>query len=116
MSPLHVISLIWPKPLSANGGPWPLTLIKDRQLQQTVYASHNNKNLSSQLGFLVVLAHENYLESSFALISNIMHWSFTKCKRIICSIFASKVYGIMNGINIGIVFVVTLKIIILQIN
>jgi hypothetical protein len=33
----------------------------------------NNKNLSSQLGFLMVLAYENYLESFFALISNIMH-------------------------------------------
>jgi hypothetical protein len=33
----------------------------------------NNKNLSSQLGFLVVLAHENHLKSSFALIDNIMH-------------------------------------------
>jgi hypothetical protein len=33
----------------------------------------NNKNLNSQLGFLIVLAHENHLESSFALIGNIMH-------------------------------------------
>jgi hypothetical protein len=33
----------------------------------------NNKNLSSQLGFLMVLAHENHLESFFALIGNIMH-------------------------------------------
>jgi hypothetical protein len=32
-----------------------------------------NKNLSSQLGFLMVFAHENHLESSFALINNIMH-------------------------------------------
>jgi hypothetical protein len=33
----------------------------------------NNKNLSSQLGFLMILAHENHLKSSFALIGNIMH-------------------------------------------
>jgi hypothetical protein len=33
----------------------------------------NNKDLSSQLGFLMVLAYEKHLESSFALISNIMH-------------------------------------------
>jgi hypothetical protein len=33
----------------------------------------NNKNLSSQLGFLVVLAHEDHLESFFALTGNIMH-------------------------------------------
>jgi hypothetical protein len=39
----------------------------------------NNKNLSSQLGFLMILAYENHLESFFALIGNIMHWSSTKC-------------------------------------
>jgi hypothetical protein len=33
----------------------------------------NNKNLSSQLGFLMIFAHENHLESFFALINNIMH-------------------------------------------
>jgi hypothetical protein len=33
----------------------------------------NNKDLSSQLGFLMVLAHENHLESFFALTDNIMH-------------------------------------------
>jgi hypothetical protein len=33
----------------------------------------NNKDLNSQLGFLMVLAHENHLESSFALTGNIMH-------------------------------------------
>jgi hypothetical protein len=33
----------------------------------------NNKDLSSQLGFLMVFAHENHLESFFALIGNIMH-------------------------------------------
>jgi hypothetical protein len=33
----------------------------------------NNKNLSSQLGFLMVLVYENHLESSFALTDNIMH-------------------------------------------
>jgi hypothetical protein len=33
----------------------------------------NNKSLSSQLGFLMVLAYENHLKSSFALTGNIMH-------------------------------------------
>jgi hypothetical protein len=33
----------------------------------------NNKNLNSQLGFLMVLAHENHLESFFTLTGNIMH-------------------------------------------
>jgi hypothetical protein len=33
----------------------------------------NNKDLSSQLGFLVGFAYENHLESFFALTGNIMH-------------------------------------------
>jgi hypothetical protein len=76
----------------------------------------NNKDLSSQLGFLMVLAHENHLESFFALISNIIYWSFTKCKCITRSIFASEVYGIVNKVNVGITFAVTLKIIITRFN
>jgi hypothetical protein len=76
----------------------------------------NNKNLSSQLGFLMVLAHENHLKSSFALISNIMHWSSTKCKRITRSILTLEIYGIINEINIRIAFAITLEIIIIRFN
>jgi hypothetical protein len=76
----------------------------------------NNKDLSSQLEFLMVLVHENHLKSSFALTGNIMHWSSTKCKRITRSTLASKVYGIMNGVDIGIIFAITLKMIIIQLN
>jgi hypothetical protein len=64
----------------------------------------------------MVLAHENHLESSFALTGNIMHWSFTKCKRITRSIFASEVYGMMNEVNVGIAFAITLEIIITRLN
>jgi hypothetical protein len=76
----------------------------------------NNKNLSSQLGFLMVLAYENHLENSFALIGNIMHWNSTKCKRITRSTFASEVYGMMNGTDVKIAFAITLKIIITRFN
>jgi hypothetical protein len=73
----------------------------------------NNKNLSSQLGFLMVLAYENHLKSFFALIGNIMHWSSTKCKRITRSTLASEVYGIMNEVDVEIAFATTFKIIII---
>jgi hypothetical protein len=33
----------------------------------------NNKDLSSQLGFLMILAYENHLKSFFAFTGNIMH-------------------------------------------
>jgi hypothetical protein len=76
----------------------------------------NNKDLSSQLGFLVVIAYENHLESFFALIGNIMHWSSTKCKRITRSILALEVYEIMNGVDIKIAFATTFEIIIIRFN
>jgi hypothetical protein len=76
----------------------------------------NNKNLSSQLGFLMVLAHENHLESSFALTGNIMHWNSTKCKRITRSILASEVYGMVNEVDVGIAFEITLEMIIIRLN
>jgi hypothetical protein len=76
----------------------------------------NNKDLSSQLGFLVVLAYENHLESSFALTGNIMHWSFTKCKRITRSTLASEVYGMVNEVDIGIALAITLEMIITRFN
>jgi hypothetical protein len=76
----------------------------------------NNKNLSSQLGFLMVLAYENHLESFFALTGNIMHWNSTKCKRITRSTLISEVYGMMNGVNVGIAFAITLEIIITRLN
>jgi hypothetical protein len=75
-----------------------------------------NNNLSPQLGFLVVLAYENHLQSFFALIGNIMHWSSTKCKRITRSTFASEVYGMVNGVDVGIAFATTLEMIITRLN
>jgi hypothetical protein len=76
----------------------------------------NNKNLSSQLAFLVVLAYENHLKSSFALTGNIIHWNSIKYKRITRSTLASKVYEMVNEVNIEIAFITTLKIIITRFN
>jgi hypothetical protein len=71
----------------------------------------NNKNLSSQLGFLILLANEMRGSSSFELAGNIVHWSSTKCKRITRSVLASEIYGIMNGVNTGIALAITLRLI-----
>jgi hypothetical protein len=76
----------------------------------------NNKDLNSQLGFLMVLAHENHLKSSFALTGNIMYWSSMECKRIIRNTLASKIYGMVNKVNIGIAFATTLEMIITRFN
>ncbi|KAM4065231.1 cwf18 domain containing protein [Hirsutella rhossiliensis] len=55
----------------------------------------NNKDLSSQLGFVIAL---------FEISGNIVHWSST-------NVLASEIYGMANGFDIGISFAMTMKII-----
>jgi hypothetical protein len=52
----------------------------------------NNKDLSSQIGYVIVLADD-------ANNANILHWSSTKCKRITRSVLASEMYGMANGFD-----------------
>ncbi|KAI1000019.1 hypothetical protein K3495_g8177 [Podosphaera aphanis] len=43
----------------------------------------NNNDMSSQIGFVIVLADEEAENDSFTITGNIVHWSTTKCKRIV---------------------------------
>uniref|UniRef100_A0A093V6J0 Transposon Ty1-NL2 Gag-Pol polyprotein n=1 Tax=Talaromyces marneffei PM1 TaxID=1077442 RepID=A0A093V6J0_TALMA len=52
----------------------------------------NNKDYSSQLGYVIVLADE-------ANNANILHWSSTKCKRITRSVLGSETYALANGFD-----------------
>ncbi|EED20884.1 hypothetical protein TSTA_081170 [Talaromyces stipitatus ATCC 10500] len=52
----------------------------------------NNKDSSSQIGHVIVLADAQNN-------ANIVHWSSTKCKRITRSVLASEMYGMANGFN-----------------
>ena len=54
----------------------------------------NNKDLSSQIGFLLVLADESNQ-------ANIVHWSSIKCKRVTRSVLASELYAMAHGFDIG---------------
>jgi len=54
----------------------------------------NNKDLSSQIGYVLVLA--DALNKA-----NIVHWSLIKCKRVTRSVLASELYGIAHGFDIG---------------
>ncbi|KAI1006563.1 hypothetical protein K3495_g1654 [Podosphaera aphanis] len=62
----------------------------------------NNKDLSSQIGYDIVLANEEETNESFTISGNIIHWSSTKCKRIKRSILASEIYAMANGVDIAI--------------
>ena len=52
----------------------------------------NNKDLSSQIGYILVLANNTN--------ANIIYQSSTKCKRVTRSVLASKLYRIAHGFNI----------------
>jgi hypothetical protein len=53
-----------------------------------------NRDLSSQIGYVLVLADGSRH-------ANTIHWSSTKCKRVTRSVLASKLYGMAHGFNIG---------------
>lgn len=54
----------------------------------------NNKDYSSQIGYVIVLADAKGN-------ANILHWSSTKCKRITRSVLASKLYALANGFDVA---------------
>jgi hypothetical protein len=54
----------------------------------------NNKDLSSQIGFVIALTDKNRT-------ANILHWSSIKCKRVTRSVLASELYALAHGFDIG---------------
>ena len=54
----------------------------------------NNRDLSSQIGYILVLADG----TGYA---NIIHWSSTKYKRVTRSVLASELYSMAYGFNMG---------------
>ncbi|KAK1916420.1 hypothetical protein P3342_004239 [Pyrenophora teres f. teres] len=72
----------------------------------------NNKDLSSQLGFVLMLVNECAdVDNTFSIHGNMIHYSSTKCKRVTQSVLASEIYGIVNGFDIGIAIATTLRMI-----
>jgi hypothetical protein len=54
----------------------------------------NNRDLSSQMGYVLALADT-------AQNANIIHWSSTKCRRVTRSVLASELYGMAHGFDMG---------------
>jgi Reverse transcriptase (RNA-dependent DNA polymerase) len=54
----------------------------------------NNKDLSSQIGFVIVIADKDGR-------ANILHWTSIKCKRVTRSVLASELYGMAHGFDIA---------------
>lgn len=61
----------------------------------------SNKNMSFQLGFILIIINEDcYDNITFIIKGNILHWSFSKCKRVTQSILTLEIYGMVNEIDI----------------
>ena len=54
----------------------------------------NNKDLSSQIGYVIVLADA-------IKKANIVYWNLVKCKRVTQSVLAFELYGMAHSFNIG---------------
>lgn len=64
----------------------------------------NNKDLSSQIGIVMVLV-DRYSNA------NTIHWSSNKCKRVTRSVLASELYGMAHGFDLAACVKATLELI-----
>ncbi|KAF1972603.1 hypothetical protein BU23DRAFT_580735 [Bimuria novae-zelandiae CBS 107.79] len=77
----------------------PITLINAKLIVFVDSSFANNKDLSSQLGFILMLINKSIdSNNTFIIYSNIIHYSLIKYKRVTRSVLASKIYSIVNGL------------------
>jgi hypothetical protein len=71
----------------------------------------NNRDLTSQLGFVIVLANETAVNdgNEFTIRGNLVHFSSTKSKRVARSVLASEVYGMVAGVDMTYAIASTLR-------
>ena len=71
----------------------------------------NNRDLSSQIGSVLVLGTEkaSLKEYKFTLKGNIIHWSSTKAKRVTRSVLASEILAMSDGVDKAYVITSTLS-------
>jgi len=62
----------------------------------------NNADNTSQIGFIIAIADNSGS-------TNIVYWSFIKCKRVTRLVLASKLYAIAYGFNHGAVLKSTIE-------
>lgn len=71
----------------------------------------NNKDFSSQIGYIIAIANETTGMEEFTVHGNVIHWSSTKSKRVTRSVLASEIYGMVEGVDIAFAITSTLKMI-----
>ena len=108
--------LKWQQQHATRGLTFIRLLPEELKLMVFVDASFaNNKDLSSQIGFVIVMATETREENTIQIQGNIIHWSSTKCKRITRSVLASELYAMVAGFDMGSAISSTVKGILLAI-
>ena len=61
----------------------------------------NNKDLSSQLGYLLILVNETTNNNkAFDIYRNLINYRSIKSKHVTCSVLASEIYRIVLGVDI----------------
>ena len=111
--------LVWQRENVTRGLNYlPLDLSKSKLYVFVDGSFANNKDFTSQLGYIIVLATENVNEAvnTFNIKGNIIHWSSTKCKRVTRSVLASEIYGMVAGADVGHVLGTTLEMIMKKLN
>jgi len=71
----------------------------------------NNKDLSFQIKFVLVISTKLKEVAKFTLIGNIIYTSSIKCKRVTCVMLALKLYAMVARINMLIALSSTINII-----
>src|SRR6266487_4228844 len=73
----------------------------------------NNKDFSSQIGYLIILANEtnSTTNDEFIIKGNLIYYSSTKSKRVTRSVLASEIYGIVGGVDMAITINTIIKMI-----
>jgi hypothetical protein len=90
----------------------PVDLIDARLMVFVDDSFANNKDLSSQLGFVLMLVNKSTnVDNTFTIFGNVIHYSSTKCKRVTRSVLASEIFGMVNSLDIGIAIATTLRMI-----
>jgi hypothetical protein len=69
----------------------------------------NNKDLSSQIGYVIIIGEETRTETGFKLRGNLIHWSSTKSKRVTRSVLASEIYAMVNGTDMAFAITTTIN-------
>ena len=71
----------------------------------------NNEDLSSQIGYLIILANESVGDNEFKVTGNLIHYSSIKSKRVTRSVLASEIYGMVGGVDMAIAINTTIQMI-----